>query len=216
MSAGVVLSERAKNATQLRLRGVRVPRKPRPRRTGQVQRHQRLERRAGGHRSQHALAVCRSVRQRAHRRLQVGHHHRATEHPRREGHHRGERGPIAQVQVPAARRAAKAASGSAAARSAPQGARQSSGRVMVSSVTAPAAARGAACAARAALKLRGRRARTAATPEAPCAARADNMPAAGRRAGATRARDGRLCVNRRLCVNLSVKPASCDLSRRAY
>ncbi len=79
-------------ADLLRRRGVR-----------EIQRHQRLEARAGWQRRENAVAIRGSHGDRRHRRLEIRHDDRARELPRRERQDAGELGAVAHVQVPVVR-----------------------------------------------------------------------------------------------------------------
>ena len=67
---------------------------------GEVQRHQRVELEAGGHRGKDALAVGGGLLDGGHRRAQVGHDDRAAEAAGGVGHHGGQGGAVAHVEVP--------------------------------------------------------------------------------------------------------------------
>ena len=98
MSAGVVLSFVVGESGSAALSaGWRTASRAR---ACQVQGHERFKRHARRHGGQDAAPICCCVSQGPHRRLQVGHHHRPTKHPRGEGHHRREGGAVTQVEVP--------------------------------------------------------------------------------------------------------------------
>ena len=67
---------------------------------GEIERHQRFEGSSRGQRRQDAAAVRRERRGVGHRRLQVGHHERASKALRGVRQHGGELRAVAQVQVP--------------------------------------------------------------------------------------------------------------------
>ncbi len=91
---GVVL-HRLHEARRLRLRDL-VGRGV----VGEVERHQRLEGRAGRKGGEDALAIAARVFHGEHRRPQVRHHDRARELARGVGHHRLHRLAVAEVDVP--------------------------------------------------------------------------------------------------------------------
>ena len=69
----------------------------------EVEGHQRLEREPRGHGREHALAIGQRLRRGGDRRQQIRHDDRPAEAPRRVRRDRGERRPVAQVQVPVVR-----------------------------------------------------------------------------------------------------------------
>ena len=66
---------------------------------GEVERHQRLELCIVRELAEDALAVMQRLRGGAQRRLEIGHHDRAGEAPRRVGEHRRHRRPVAQMHM---------------------------------------------------------------------------------------------------------------------